>query len=33
MVTYPNAGHFPSRWQQRRDVYEEMAAWLKKYNP
>jgi len=33
MVTYPNAGHFPSRWQQRRDVYGEMAEWLKKYNP
>lgn len=33
MVTYPGAGHFPSRWQQRRDVYGEMAAWLQKYNP
>jgi dipeptidyl aminopeptidase/acylaminoacyl peptidase len=32
MVTYPGSGHFPSLWQQRRDVFREAAAWLAKYN-
>jgi dipeptidyl aminopeptidase/acylaminoacyl peptidase len=31
MVTYPGSGHFPSLWQQRRDVFREVAAWLGKY--
>ncbi len=33
MVTYPASGHFPSRWEQRRDVFREVAEWLKTYNP
>jgi len=33
MVTYPGSGHFPSKWEQRADVYRELAAWLKKYDP
>jgi dipeptidyl aminopeptidase/acylaminoacyl peptidase len=32
MVTYPASGHFPSLWQQRRDVFREVANWLAKYN-
>jgi len=33
MVTYPGSGHFPSLWEQRRDVFRELAAWLARYNP
>lgn len=33
MVTYPGAPHFPTVWEQRRDVFREIAAWLAKYNP
>jgi dipeptidyl aminopeptidase/acylaminoacyl peptidase len=33
MVTYPGSGHFPSLWEQRRDVFREVAAWLDKHNP
>ena len=33
MVAYPGSGHFPSRWEQRRDVFREVADWLKRYNP
>ena len=33
MVTYPGSGHFPNLWEQQLDVYREIAAWLKKYNP
>jgi dipeptidyl aminopeptidase/acylaminoacyl peptidase len=33
MVTYPGSGHFPSRWEQRRDVFREIAAWFARYNP
>lgn len=33
MVTYPGSPHFPSLWEQRRSVFEEVAAWLAKYNP
>jgi dipeptidyl aminopeptidase/acylaminoacyl peptidase len=33
MVTYPGSGHFPSLWEQRQDVFRELAAWLKKYDP
>ncbi len=32
MVTYPGP-HFPVLWEQRRVVFEEIAAWLAKYNP
>lgn len=32
MVTYPSAPHFPSLWEQRRNVFEEIAAWLAQYN-
>jgi dipeptidyl aminopeptidase/acylaminoacyl peptidase len=33
MVTYPGSPHFPRVWEQRRDVFREIAAWLAKYNP
>jgi dipeptidyl aminopeptidase/acylaminoacyl peptidase len=33
MVTYPGSPHFPRLWEQRRDVFREIAAWLAKYNP
>jgi dipeptidyl aminopeptidase/acylaminoacyl peptidase len=33
MVTYPGSGHFPSLWEQRQDLFREIAAWLAKYNP
>jgi dipeptidyl aminopeptidase/acylaminoacyl peptidase len=33
MVTYPGSGHFPKLWEQRLDVFREIAAWLAKYNP
>jgi len=33
MVTYPGSGHFPSLWEQRRDVIQEVINWLNKYNP
>ena len=33
MVTYPESGHFPRLWEQRQDVFRELAAWLAKYNP
>jgi dipeptidyl aminopeptidase/acylaminoacyl peptidase len=33
MVTYPGAPHFPTVWEQRKDVFREVAAWLAKYNP
>ncbi len=33
MVTYPGSPHFPSLWEQRRNVFEEITAWLAKYNP
>ena len=32
MVSYPGAPHFPSLWEQRRNVFEEVASWLAKYN-
>jgi dipeptidyl aminopeptidase/acylaminoacyl peptidase len=32
MVTYPGSGHFPSAWEQRRDVFREIADWLARYN-
>jgi len=33
MVTYPGSPHFPTVWEQRRDLVREIAAWLAKYNP
>jgi dipeptidyl aminopeptidase/acylaminoacyl peptidase len=33
MVTYPGSGHFPSLWEQQLDVFRELGAWLKKYDP
>jgi dipeptidyl aminopeptidase/acylaminoacyl peptidase len=33
MVTYPGSPHFPRVWEQRQDVFREIAAWLAKYNP
>jgi len=33
MVTYPDSPHFPRLWQQRRNVFNEIGAWLDKYNP
>jgi dienelactone hydrolase len=33
MVTYPGSPHFPTLWQQRLNVFDEIQAWLTKYNP
>jgi dipeptidyl aminopeptidase/acylaminoacyl peptidase len=33
MVTYPGSPHFPNVWEQRDDVFREIAAWLARYNP
>ena len=33
MVTYPGSPHFPKVWEQRADVFREIAAWLACYNP
>jgi len=33
MVTYPGSPHFPKLAEQRRDVLQELADWLTKYNP
>jgi acylaminoacyl-peptidase len=33
MVTYPGSPHFPTVWEQRVDVFREIAAWLARYNP
>jgi dipeptidyl aminopeptidase/acylaminoacyl peptidase len=33
MVTYPGSPHFPTVWEQRLDVFHEIAAWLARYNP
>jgi dipeptidyl aminopeptidase/acylaminoacyl peptidase len=33
MVAYPGSNHFPSRWEQIRDVFREIVEWLRKYNP
>ena len=32
MVAYPGSGHFPAKWEQRRDVVRELVAWLTRYN-
>ena len=33
MVTYPGSPHFPIVAEQQRDVFQEIADWLAKYNP
>ncbi len=33
MVTYPGSPHFPTVWEQRQDVFREIASWLARYNP
>jgi dipeptidyl aminopeptidase/acylaminoacyl peptidase len=33
MVTYPGSPHFPKLAEQRRDLFQEIADWLRKYNP
>jgi dipeptidyl aminopeptidase/acylaminoacyl peptidase len=33
MVTYPGSPHFPSLWEQRLNVMQEVEDWLAKYNP
>jgi dipeptidyl aminopeptidase/acylaminoacyl peptidase len=33
LVTYPGSPHFPVLWEQRVNVFEELAGWLHKYNP
>src|ERR1700677_3182759 len=33
MVTYPGSPHFPRLWQQRINIFDEIAAWLATYNP
>jgi dipeptidyl aminopeptidase/acylaminoacyl peptidase len=33
MVTYPGSPHFPRRWEQRRNVVDELTHWLDRYNP
>ncbi|HXT86011.1 MAG TPA: S9 family peptidase [Verrucomicrobiae bacterium] len=33
MVTYPGSPHFPPRWEQKRDIFEQIKEWLEKYNP
>jgi dipeptidyl aminopeptidase/acylaminoacyl peptidase len=33
MVSYPGSPHFPTRWEQRLNVMEEVSDWLAKYNP
>jgi dipeptidyl aminopeptidase/acylaminoacyl peptidase len=32
MVAYPGSGHFPSLWEQRINVFQEVTDWLAKYN-
>lgn len=33
MVTYPGSPHFPTLWEQRLNVFQEISDWLAKYNP
>lgn len=33
MVEYPGSPHFPVIWEQRENVFKEIADWLKRYNP
>ncbi|MFZ0747396.1 MAG: S9 family peptidase [Terracidiphilus sp.] len=32
LVTYPGSPHFPTLWEQRLNVMQEVAAWLSRYN-
>jgi dipeptidyl aminopeptidase/acylaminoacyl peptidase len=32
MVTYPGSPHFPTLWEQRLNVFQEISDWLGKYN-
>jgi len=32
MVAYPGSPHFPTLWEQRLNVMQEVADWLEKYN-
>jgi dipeptidyl aminopeptidase/acylaminoacyl peptidase len=32
MVTYPGSPHFPTVWEQRLNVMQEVSDWLAKYN-
>jgi dipeptidyl aminopeptidase/acylaminoacyl peptidase len=32
LVTYPGSPHFPTLWEQRLNVMEELTNWLKQYN-
>jgi dipeptidyl aminopeptidase/acylaminoacyl peptidase len=32
MVSYPGSPHFPRLAEQRRDVFQEIGAWLARYN-
>jgi len=32
MVTYPGSPHFPTLWEQRLNVFDEITDWLNKYN-
>jgi dipeptidyl aminopeptidase/acylaminoacyl peptidase len=32
MVTCRGSSHFPTVWEQRQDVFREIAAWLARYN-
>lgn len=31
LVLYPGAPHWPARWEQRRDLWQQALAWLEKY--
>jgi dipeptidyl aminopeptidase/acylaminoacyl peptidase len=32
MVSYPGSGHFPTLWEQRINVFQEVLDWLEKYD-
>ena len=32
MVTYPGSPHFPTLWEQRLNIIQELTDWLAKYN-
>jgi dipeptidyl aminopeptidase/acylaminoacyl peptidase len=32
MVTYPGSPHFPTVWEQRLNIFQELTDWLQKYN-
>jgi dipeptidyl aminopeptidase/acylaminoacyl peptidase len=33
MVSYPGSPHFPTLWEQRRDLVRELSTWLNRFNP